>query len=85
MTPVDSMEHSQLIQEVADAYSDWREMYGAPKSQRATLQMVEDILSPILDRLSSWSKYENSCQETLSNVKTMIDNAVTLATGGETE
>lgn len=80
MTAIDSMEHSKIIQEVADSYCDWREMYGAPKSQRATLQMIEEVLTPLLDRLSSWSRYENSCTETLKNVKCMIDNAITLAT-----
>lgn len=75
MTPIDTIDHSRIIQEVADAYNDWRQMYGAPRTQSETLQMVENILDPLLGRLTAWDSYNKTSAATLNDIKNLIANA----------
>jgi hypothetical protein len=74
MTPIEPIDHSSIIQEVADAYDEWKQHYGVPRSKTAMLQMVDDILRPVLDRLSNWEAYENAAQATLKDIKNLISN-----------
>ena len=71
-SPFERYEHSAIIQEVADAYDDWRGQYGAPRTKSATLQMVEDVISPILDRLSSWEAHQKAATSTIDDIKNLI-------------
>lgn len=71
-SPIDYSDQSKIISEVADAYEEWRGQYGAPRSRAATLQMVEDILTPLLERLASWSAHEGTASAAIEDIKNLI-------------
>lgn len=72
MTPVSYSDKDKIISDVADRYSEWRRKFGAPKTDSAIAQMVADVLTPLLDKLSSWDLYESSAQHTIYLIKDII-------------
>ena len=61
-----------IKQEVKDRYDEYRPDHSNPRTQHEKRQMIEFILNPLLDRLSSWTVYEKTAQHKLEEIQGII-------------
>ncbi len=65
-------DEDRIKQEVRSRYDEYRASYGSPRTQTEKWEMIDFILSPLLDRLSSWEVFEKTAQHKLDKISEII-------------
>lgn len=76
MSYIDEMDVPAIVSEIADNYWCYRNEYGAPRTKAGGLEMIDDILSPLLTKLSAFERYEKSAQAKLENISKLLNENV---------
>jgi hypothetical protein len=69
-------EESDIKQSVMDRYDEYRSQYSSPRTEIEKWNMLEFILTPVLENLSSWETREKTAQAKLDSIQEIINEGI---------
>lgn len=63
-----------IKQEIRDRYDEYRSENSSPRTNHEKDKMLEFIIQPLLDRLVSWSAYEETAQHKIELLQDILNN-----------